>query len=1247
MHDTYRHYNRERAGFAYVAILVLILMMTSLGIAFSLKVGVHSSATAKRTDHLEASYLAEAAANHAMWRLLNETSFPVDPTKYDMHSEGSGRYGYKVRRHTSTTFATVATVGAVGDAVVYQSYVLNIPPAATGASCESGLLLYYPFDEATGILFADHSASAEGAVFTNSDGDEWGAGLRSGAASFDGVDDKAETLDGGSLILSGDYTISVWLNPVAKQKQWAGILSKTNTSGSQNHWTLQFDNASQRNVVMYQGTGGGTKWDSGIDLADMADAWHNIIITRSGTTQESYLDGVLVKSEPFKSNPNGAAGGELHIGSDRTYTDSYVYAGQMDELRVYSRAINSTEISNLANLGCDCLEGHWKLDDGTGSSIAVDSSGNGNDGTLESMDPNTDWIDGVWQGGIEVDGSNEFVEVADSADFDFGTGAFTIAMWFKKVGGGKGTLVSKQQFLPFNAFTITTESDETLNVSINGTVVSNGSPFTLDEWHHMAVVRDANGNITTYIDGSADGSGTSSANIDSIPGDIRFGAVRFLFWWIDEFDGMMDDIRMYCRPLNAGEIAALGTVPPGSFLLSTVSSATLGGVGFTSQDLMQFNIAPDTASVYMNGTAFTGSEDISAAHVLDNGHILLSTDTSAIIGGIKVDKGDIVDYDPVSGTATIYFSNSLFTSNENVDAVSLLSNGNILLSTDGPATLGGLTFTKTDVVEYDPVGDTATLYFDGAAFIPGDAGINGIHVMSDGNLYLTTNSTTSVNGVSVNNHDVVYFDVASSTASVFWNGAAAFGTTTENIDSISLPVVVVASSSTVFWVDKSSKKIFSSDLDGSNQAEVVSGVDDPEGLEIDRVGGKIYWLDKSDKKIRRANLDGSKTEDLVSKVGDPKVLRLDTVNGKMYWSDEDTEAIHRANLNGTGVETLVSGQEDVKVMVLDIAGGKIYWGDKDSETIRRADLDGSNVEDLATNQGDPKSMALDTVNGYLYWTEKDDEVIRRYNLNGGSGGGGSATAGFTTQFGSQQGGTKHQQVATEITVSSTITMRSIVAYVGGKKDKDIRYALYTDSGGEPGSLIVQSANAELGTDGYGWLSIGVPETTLATGTYWLALAFDHDDLDYAYSSGSGNTRYNNSRATHDGFDSSWGSSSSFLTRQISIYASDASSGGAGVEDIVLNVTDPVDNGLELDVAAGKVYWADEGDETIKRANLDGSSVETLVKGVNEPTFLKLDLANGKLYWGNKDNSTVNYANLDGSNAVTIAKGMNDPIYMAF
>ncbi len=197
----------------------------------------------------------------------------------------------------------------------------------------------------------------------------WSAsGLLDGAFEFDGEEDYLRTRDDStSLQLSGDYTLSVWMKPDASQKTWAGIICKTNASRDANHWVLQFDDSSGRELVVGHGA---ARWHTGRDLADLVGAWHHVAVVRDGTTMRFYLDGVEEKSDYFASSP--ASGyGHLHIGADRTGLSSYLYAGLLDDVRVYNRALLAAEISALPDDAS--LIGHWAFD-GSGSQLEVVAS---------------------------------------------------------------------------------------------------------------------------------------------------------------------------------------------------------------------------------------------------------------------------------------------------------------------------------------------------------------------------------------------------------------------------------------------------------------------------------------------------------------------------------------------------------------------------------------------------------------------------------------------------------------------------------------------------------------------------------------------------------------------------------------------------------------------------------------------------------------------------------------------------------
>jgi hypothetical protein len=180
------------------------------------------------------------------------------------------------------------------------------------------------------------------------------------ALRFDGIDDYVQTPDDlTKLQLTNDYTLAVWIKADSSQKIWAGIVSKTNSTGSTNHWTLQFDTSTSRKVVIYHPTG---SWDTKITLSDVADAWHHIGIVRQGNTMFSYLDGNPIHSNTWNVGP-GNGDGHLNIGADRTASSSYVYKGLIDDVRVYDRAL-ALDPNEIVALPYDSsLIGYWKFDE--------------------------------------------------------------------------------------------------------------------------------------------------------------------------------------------------------------------------------------------------------------------------------------------------------------------------------------------------------------------------------------------------------------------------------------------------------------------------------------------------------------------------------------------------------------------------------------------------------------------------------------------------------------------------------------------------------------------------------------------------------------------------------------------------------------------------------------------------------------------------------------------------------------------
>jgi cytoskeletal protein CcmA (bactofilin family) len=192
------------------------------------------------------------------------------------------------------------------------------------------------------------------------------SGQSGGALEFDGIDDYAQTTDSTSkLQLSGDYTLSIWIYPNSSQKEWAGIISKCDPTGSTSHWTLQFDSSSSRRIIVRHPS---MAWDTGIRLNNVIGAWHHIAVIRSGNTMAAYLDGVPYNSGTFSYSP-GSGDGHLNIGCDKTASSSCTYSGLIDGIRMYNQAHNISDIYPPRS-GIPGLIGLFRLDEG-GTNIQI------------------------------------------------------------------------------------------------------------------------------------------------------------------------------------------------------------------------------------------------------------------------------------------------------------------------------------------------------------------------------------------------------------------------------------------------------------------------------------------------------------------------------------------------------------------------------------------------------------------------------------------------------------------------------------------------------------------------------------------------------------------------------------------------------------------------------------------------------------------------------------------------------------
>lgn len=235
----------------------------------------------------------------------------------------------------------------------------------------------------------------------------------------------------------------------------------------------------------------------------------------------------------------------LTIGIEGAGATGVVY---IDDIRLYPRTPEYVTPTEPDTAG---LVLQYTFDEGSGT-VATDSSGNGNNGTLAG-DPA--WITGASNGALDFDGSRDYVTAGASLLNDLTE--FTIACWIKgdlSLGNHSG-LIGQNDCIEYGIFT----SNNVHIWSAGGGSVDLAWPYGAGaDWHHIVAVGDGTA-VTIYLDGKPAISGgmaiTDTYGASTFPVNIAGGGV---FDDADNwFTGQIDEVYVYQRALSAAEVAGL------------------------------------------------------------------------------------------------------------------------------------------------------------------------------------------------------------------------------------------------------------------------------------------------------------------------------------------------------------------------------------------------------------------------------------------------------------------------------------------------------------------------------------------------------------------------------------------------------------------------------------------------------------------------------------------------------------------
>jgi hypothetical protein len=203
-----------------------------------------------------------------------------------------------------------------------------------------GLVAYFPFNGNSndssgngnnGILF--------GGVLSDSDR----FGNPNHAYSFNGIDGYIRVVQSTSLLFYNGISISMWFKPLDFVKLQDPISQWSDNSGSDRGYALSIENygivfniLSSDNWLYYS-------------VPNLTTKWYSEVVTWNGSVSTIYLDGVRIASLPTNgtfTNQNISLG----IGADLNPIESF-FRGSLDDIRIYNRAISSTEVQQLYHEG--------------------------------------------------------------------------------------------------------------------------------------------------------------------------------------------------------------------------------------------------------------------------------------------------------------------------------------------------------------------------------------------------------------------------------------------------------------------------------------------------------------------------------------------------------------------------------------------------------------------------------------------------------------------------------------------------------------------------------------------------------------------------------------------------------------------------------------------------------------------------------------------------------------------------------